>query len=91
MSAEDVDADLPRRGGSRSLRGGAYSDGTMQFRPATSLDVPLILDMMEDFNRLEHIPWQRGPGEAPLRTLIGSRVMCPTHSVCVPLQWGVSE
>ncbi|MCY1053622.1 N-acetyltransferase [Nannocystis sp. SCPEA4] len=44
----------------------------MHFRPATSSDVPAILDMMEDFNRLEHIPWQRGPGEAPLRTLIGS-------------------
>lgn len=72
MSAKDVDADLPRRGGSRSLRGGAYSDGTMQFRPATSLDVPLILDLMEDFNRLENIPWGRGPGEAPLRTLIAS-------------------
>lgn len=44
----------------------------MQFRPATSLDVPLILDMMEDFNRLESIPWRRGPGEAPLRTLLAS-------------------
>jgi ribosomal protein S18 acetylase RimI-like enzyme len=44
----------------------------MQFRPATDLDVPLILEMMEDFNRLENIPWQRGPGEAPLRTLIAA-------------------
>lgn len=44
----------------------------MHFRPATSSDVPAILDMMEDFNRLEHIPWRRGSGEAPLRTLIGA-------------------
>ncbi len=49
-------------GPSAQVRGGTYSAGTMHFRPATSSDVPAILDMMEDFNRLEHIPWQRGPG-----------------------------
>lgn len=51
----------------------------MRFRPATSSDVPAILDMMEDFNRLEHIPWQRGPGEAPLRTLIGAPALGVVH------------
>lgn len=44
----------------------------VQIRPATATDVPALLDMMEDFNRIEQIPWQRTSGEAPLRTLIGS-------------------
>lgn len=56
----------------------------MQFRPATNLDVPLILDMMEDFNRLERIPWRRGPGEGPLRTLIAT----PEHGVVTVTEHG---
>jgi ribosomal protein S18 acetylase RimI-like enzyme len=44
----------------------------VQIRPATASDVPVLLDMMEDFNRIEQIPWKRADGEAPLRTLIGS-------------------
>lgn len=43
----------------------------MLVRPAAESDVPTILDMMEDFNHHEQIAWQRGPGEAPLRALIG--------------------
>lgn len=42
----------------------------MRFRPATSSDVPAILDMMAEFHRLEGIRWQRGAAEAPLRALI---------------------
>jgi aminoglycoside 6'-N-acetyltransferase len=40
-------------------------------RPAAPADVPALLPMMEDFNRLEGIAWDRRTGEAPLRTLVG--------------------
>lgn len=42
----------------------------MRVRPAAESDLPVLLDMMEDFNRHEQIAWERGPGEAPLRALI---------------------
>lgn len=44
----------------------------VQIRPADASDVPTILDMMEEFNRFEQIPWQRTSGEAPLRQLVGA-------------------
>jgi ribosomal protein S18 acetylase RimI-like enzyme len=40
---------------------------------ATEADVPELLSMMEEFNRLERIPWTRQTGETPLRVLLGDR------------------
>jgi ribosomal protein S18 acetylase RimI-like enzyme len=34
-------------------------------------DMPGVLDMMEDFNRLEEIAWSRAPGEEALKKLLG--------------------
>lgn len=42
----------------------------MRARPADESAVPDLLDMMEDFNRLEQIPWTRSDADAPLRTLL---------------------
>lgn len=40
---------------------------------ATPSEVPVLLDMMEDFNRIEKIEWERGRGEEALRRLLGNR------------------
>jgi ribosomal protein S18 acetylase RimI-like enzyme len=37
---------------------------------AAAGDVPLLLEMMEAFNRFEEIPWTPADGEAPLRALL---------------------
>lgn len=42
----------------------------MHVRPAAPTDVPVLLDMMADFNRGEQIAWRREAGEAPLRALL---------------------
>jgi ribosomal protein S18 acetylase RimI-like enzyme len=34
-------------------------------------DMPGLLDMMEDFNRIEEIAWSRAPGEEALTRLLG--------------------
>lgn len=39
-------------------------------RLANESDVPALLEMMEDFNRVESIPWSSADGEAPLRKLL---------------------
>jgi ribosomal protein S18 acetylase RimI-like enzyme len=44
--------------------------GAVSVRGASKSDVPLLLDMMEDFNAFEKIPWTREAGEAPLRKLL---------------------
>lgn len=41
-------------------------------RQATLDDVPVLLDMMVEFNVLEHIAWSRVDGEPALRTLLAS-------------------
>lgn len=41
-------------------------------RPATVADVPVLLSMMQDFNRGESIAWDPADGEAPLRLLLGA-------------------
>ncbi len=45
---------------------------SVQLRVAGAVDVPVLLDMMADFNRIEAIAWERGSAEAPLRRLLGS-------------------
>jgi ribosomal protein S18 acetylase RimI-like enzyme len=40
---------------------------------ATSRDVPKLLEMMEDFNRIEEIEWARDQGEVALRKLLSDR------------------
>jgi ribosomal protein S18 acetylase RimI-like enzyme len=40
---------------------------------ATLNDVPLLLDMMEDFNRIEQTTWNRVDGAPALRRLLGDR------------------
>lgn len=65
---------MPRRTARAPLaaaRPAAYRRA-VQIRPALASDVPALLDMMEDFNRIEQIPWQRAAGEAPLRTLLAA-------------------
>ena len=47
-------------------------DGTM-VSLATLNEVPALLDMMEDFNRIEQIAWDRARGEVALRRLLGDR------------------
>jgi ribosomal protein S18 acetylase RimI-like enzyme len=41
-------------------------------RVAGAADVPALLDMMADFNRIEAIAWERVSAEAPLRHLLAS-------------------
>ena len=43
---------------------------TISVREATDADTTLLLDMMEDFNVFEKIPWRREAGEPALRTLL---------------------
>lgn len=50
--------------------GAARAAAPVTARRAIEDDAPLIMDMMVDFNRLEHIPWTRERGEAPLRELL---------------------
>ena len=42
-------------------------------RLATADDVPILLDMMVDFNRGEQITWTPREGEPALRTLLGDQ------------------
>ena len=44
----------------------------MQLRVADVADVPALLDMMADFNRIEAIAWDRVSAEPPLRRLLGA-------------------
>jgi len=46
--------------------------GSMQLRVAGAADVPALLDMMADFNRIEAIVWDRTSAEPPLRRLLGA-------------------
>ena len=43
-----------------------------KLRVASAADVPALLDMMEDFNRIEAIAWDRVAAEPPLRLLLGA-------------------
>jgi ribosomal protein S18 acetylase RimI-like enzyme len=45
---------------------------TLVVRQATEKDLPRLLPMMVDFNRLEAIPWTFERGETALRNLLGS-------------------
>ncbi len=45
---------------------------TVALRIASAADVPALLSMMDDFNRLERIPWQRHQAEPALRHLVGN-------------------
>lgn len=49
----------------------AHRESSARLRPAGERDVPALLRMMEDFNRLEGIPWQRERVEPALRRLVG--------------------
>jgi ribosomal protein S18 acetylase RimI-like enzyme len=42
-------------------------------RLASETDIPVLLDMMADFNRLEEIEWARDSGEPALRKLLSDR------------------
>lgn len=46
------------------------ADLELRLRVAGAADVPALLDMMADFNHIEHIPWERTSAEAPLRRLL---------------------
>ncbi len=45
---------------------------TLVIRQATDADLPRLLPMMVDFNRLEGIPWTFERGESALRSLLGN-------------------
>jgi len=45
---------------------------TLLVRKATERDLPRLVPMMVDFNRLEAIPWTLERGEAALRNLLAS-------------------
>jgi len=45
---------------------------TLLVRTATEADLPRLLPMMVDFNRMESIPWTFERGERALRQLLGS-------------------
>ena len=45
---------------------------TLLVRQATEADLPRLLPMMLDFNRLEAIPWTFERGEKALRNLLGN-------------------
>jgi len=44
----------------------------MQLRVADAADVPVLLGMMADFNRIEAIAWDRVSAEPPLRRLLSA-------------------
>jgi len=44
----------------------------LRFRVADAGDVPALLDMMADFNRIEAIAWERVSAEVPLRRLLSA-------------------
>ncbi len=46
--------------------------GPPKLRVAGAADVPALLDMMADFNRIEQIAWERVSAEGPLRRLLGA-------------------
>ena len=45
---------------------------SVQLRVAGAVNVPVLVDMMADFNRIEAIAWDRVSAEPPLRRLLGA-------------------
>jgi ribosomal protein S18 acetylase RimI-like enzyme len=48
------------------------TSGSIELSVATEADLPAVLEMMADFNRIEGITWDRESGTAPLRRLLAA-------------------